>query len=135
MTLALAALILSSLSPSHVVTTTALAQKKIEIIKGKKGTGTAKAVKNANVELAPATVVDNSKGQDLDRKSAELDAKSKGLDQREKDLNEKQAAMDEKQAADEKKAEKLKQQQKQIEKISNGNDELWRQSVDALAGE
>ncbi len=135
MTLALAALVLSSLSPSHVVTSSVLAQKKIEIIKGKKGTGTAKAVKNANVELAPATVVDNSKGQDLDRKSAELDAKSKGLDQREQALNEKQAAMDEKQAADEKKAEKLKQQQKQIEKISNGNDELWRQSVDALAGD
>lgn len=135
MTLSLAALVLSSLSPSHVVASTALAQQKIEIIKGKKGSGTTKAVKNANVELAPATVVDNSKAQDVDRKSAELDAKSKNLDQREKELNEKQAAMDEKQAADEKKAEKLKQQQKQIEKISNGNDELWRQSVDALAGE
>ena len=135
MVLPLAALVLSSLSPSHVVTSTALSQQKIEIIKGKKSS-TKSSVKNVNVENAPATVVDNSKAQELDRKSAELDAKSKDLAQREQALQEKQAAADEKQAADEKKQqEKLKAQQKQIEQISNGNDELWRKSADALAGD
>ena len=134
MTLALAALVLSSLNPSSQVSSAALAQGKVQIIKGKKGT--VKAA-NANAENAPVPVVDSSsnnaaKTADLDRKSAELDAKNRDLSEREQALNEKQAAAAEN---DKKKAEQQKALQKKVEKISEGNDELWRQSSDALAGD
>jgi hypothetical protein len=124
-----AALVLSALHPSTPVTTAALGQK-IQIIKGKKGSGT---VKNTSPEGSNAAAAANAaKEQDLNRKAAELDARHKQVEQREQALQEKQAA----QAEDEKKqAEQRARQQKMIEKIGEQNQQLLQQASDGLAGD
>jgi Skp family chaperone for outer membrane proteins len=136
MTLSLAALVLCSFGPSPVVASATLAQGKVQIIKGKKGT--VKAA-NASSEASPVPVVDAqgnnvnaAKSAELDRKSAELDAKNKDLSEREQALNEKQAAAAE---SDKKKAEQQKAQQKHIEKIGEQNNQMLQQASDSLAGD
>lgn len=135
MTIALAALVLCSLSPSSVVTSSSLGQGKVQIIKGKKGT-----VKAANA-MSDATVVpvtvdgqgnNGAKAQELDRKSGELDARNKDLAQREEALQQKETAAAE---SDKKKAEQQKAQQKHIEKISEQNQQMLQQATDSLAGD
>ncbi|HEY1086869.1 MAG TPA: hypothetical protein VGE37_04210, partial [Archangium sp.] len=109
-------------------------QQKIQIIKGKKGTGTVK--NNTSSEFAPQPVApnqaDTQRAQELNARAAELDAKDKSLAEREQALDEKQQANAE---AERKKAEQLKAQQKRIEKIGVENPKLWQQSSDALAGD
>jgi hypothetical protein len=131
--LTLAALVLSSLHPAAPVTSTALAQQKIQIIKGKPGTGTVKNNTNSEVSPQPVAPAPNTqRQQELDRQAAELDAKGQALDQREQALEQKQAEAAE---AEKKKQEQLKAQQKTIEKLGAGNQKLWQQSADALAGD
>ena len=134
MTLALAALVLCSLSPPSIVTTSSLTQAKVQIIKGKKGTGKAAATETSAQVVSPtdSQAQQNAKSKDLDRKSAELDAKNKDLAQREQAVQEKETSAAE---TDKKKAEQLKAQQKQIEKIGEGNDKVWQQATDSLAGD
>lgn len=135
MTIALAALVLCSLSPQSLLSSTSLAQSKVQIIKGKKGT-----VKAANpapatetsATVAPVAPADTGKAQALDRKSAELDAKSRDLAQREQAINEKESAAAE---SDKKKSEQLKKQQKHIEKVGEQNQEMLQQASDSLAGD
>ena len=82
MTLALAALVLCSLSPPSIVTAASLAEGKVQIIKGKKGTGKAAATETAAQVVSPTdsqAAQNAAKSKDLDRKSADLDAKSKEL--------------------------------------------------------
>ena len=134
MTIALAALVLCSLSPPSVVTSSSLGQGKVQIIKGKKGT--VKAA-NAMSDATPVPVTvdgqgNGAKAQDLDRKSGELDARNKDLAQREEALQQKETAAAE---SDKKKAEQLKAQQKHIEKISEQNQQMLQQATDSLAGD
>lgn len=134
MTLALAALVLCSISPSSVVSSASLGQGKVQIIKGKKGT--VKAA-NANNEVAVIPVVvdspgNNGKSLELDRKSAELDAKNNDLAQREQALQEKETAAAE---TEKKKSEQQKAQQKHIEKRGEQNQQMLQQASDALAGD
>ncbi len=137
MTIALAALVLSALSPLTPVNSASLAQGKVQIIKGKKGT--VKAANSGSAEAAPMQASPNSnpgakaaKAQELDQKSAELEAKNKELSERERAIDEKQSAAAE---ADKKKAEQQKAQQKHIEKIGEQNQQLLQQATDSLAGD
>lgn len=134
MTIALTALVLCSLSPSPLVSSAALGQHKVQIIKGKKGTvKAANAASETAIPVAPEAQGNNAaKAQELDRKSAELDARNRDLAQREEALQQKEAAASE---SDKKKAEQLKAQQKHLEKIGETNQQLWQQSTDALAGD
>lgn len=131
MTIALTALVLCSLSPSPLVSSAALGQQKVQIIKGKKGTvKAANAASETAIPVAPEAQGNNkAKAQELDRKSAELDARSRDLAQREEALQQKEAD------ADKKKADQLKAQQKHLQKIGETNQQLWQQSSDALAGD
>ena len=130
MTLALATLILSSLSPSSLVSSASLGQGKVQIIKGKRGTGTVKA---ADATMAPGKAdAQAAKSADLDRKSAELDAKNKDLAQREQALSEKESAASQ---SEQKKADQQKAQQKHIEKIGEQNQQMMQQATDSLAGD
>lgn len=134
MTLALAALVLS-LSPLPQLNAAALAQGKVQIIKGKKGTvkaANALSPENTSMQASPKADVSAAKAQELDQKSAELDAKNKDLSEREQALQEKQAAAAE---ADKKKADQQKAQQKHIEKIGEQNQQMMQQASDALAGD
>ena len=130
MTLALAALVLSSLSPSSLVSSAVLGQEKVQIMKGKKGTGTVKA---SDATSTPAAADSSAaKAADLDRKSAELDAKNKDLAQREQALQEKEAAASE---TEKKKADDQKAKLKHIEKIGEQNQQMMQQASDSLAGD
>jgi hypothetical protein len=133
MSLALAALVLSSLSPTVPVTATALGQK-VQIINGKKGTVKAAGANSEGtaIQVAPETQGNTAKSQELDRKSAELDAKNKDLAQREQALQEKEATASE---SDKKKADQQKAMQKHIEKIGEQNQQMMQQASDSLAGD
>jgi len=133
MTIALVALVLCSSSPLSLVNSTALAQGKVQIIKGKKGTVKAAnpGAENTPVQVSPASG-DAAKAQALDQKSTELDAKSKELSQREQALAEKETAAAD---AEKKKADQQKAQQKHIEKISEQNQQMLQQASDSLAGD
>ncbi len=130
MTIALAALVLCSLSPSSVVSSASLGQGKVQIIKGKKGTVKA-ANANNEVTVIPV-VVDSPGGNGNSAKSAELDAKSRDLAQREQALQEKETAAAE---SEKKKSDQQKAQQKHIEKIGEQNQQMLQQASDALAGD
>ena len=132
MTLALAALVLCSLSPPSLVSSASLSQGKVQIIKGKKGTGKLAASPENGATVSPSTDANAAKAQDLDRKTAELDAKNKDLAQREQAVQEKEAASSE---AEKKKAEQLKAQQKHIEKVGEQNQQMMQQATDSLAGD
>ena len=114
-----------------MVSSTSLAQGKVQIIKGKRGT--VKAAASGSAENTPQQVSPNSaKAQALDAKTAELDAKDKDLSQREQALQEKESTAA---AAEKKKAEQQKAQQKHLEKISEQNQQLLQQASDSLAGD
>lgn len=137
MTIALAALVLTILTPLTPVKSVALAQGKVQIIKGKRGTVKAanpSAGENAPIQNSANTnsTANTAKAQELDKKSADLDAKNKDLSDREQALNEKQSAAAE---ADKKKAEQQKAQQKHIEKIGDQNQQMLQQASDSLAGD
>ncbi len=127
MTIALAALVLCSISPSSVVSSASLGQGKVQIIKGKKGT--VKAA-NASNEVTVIPVVVDSPGNN--GKSAEVDAKSRDLAQREQALQEKETAAAEN---EKKKSDQQKAQQKHIEKIGEQNQQMLQQASDSLAGD
>ncbi len=131
MTLALAALVLCSLSPSSLVSSASLGQGKVQIIKGKRGTGTVKA---GSTETVAPTTADSgaARAADLERKSAELDAKNKDLAQREQALQEKEAAAGEN---EKKKSDQQKAQLKHIEKIGEQNQRMIQGASDSLAGD
>ena len=131
MTIALAALVLCSLSPPSLVSSASLAQGKVPIIKGKKGTGKFVASPEPGASAAPADA-NAAKAQDLERKSAELDAKNKDLSEREQAQQQKESASSE---TDKKKAEQLKAQQKHIEKVGEQNQQMMQQATDSLAGD
>lgn len=132
MTIALATLVLCSLSPPSLVSAASLAQGKVQIIKGKRGTGKLVASPEPGAQVSPSTDANAAKAQDLDRKSAELDAKNKDLAQREQAMQEKETASAE---ADKKKAEQLKTRQKHLEKVGQQNEQLMQQATDSLAGD
>ena len=132
MSLTLAALVLSSLSPATPVASTALAQGKVQIIKGKKGTVKAANSEGTSVQVSPDAQGNTAKAQELDRKSAELDAKNRDLAQREQALQEKEGTAAE---AEKKKADQQKAMQKHIEKIGEQNQQMMQQATDSLAGD
>ena len=132
MSLTLAALVLSSLSPATPVASTALAQGKVQIIKGKKGTVKAANAEGTSVQVSPDGQGNTAKAQELDRKSAELDAKNRDLAQREQALQEKEGTAAE---AEKKKADQQKAMQKHIEKIGEQNQQMMQQATDSLAGD
>lgn len=132
MTLALAALVVASFSPSTVVSSTVTAQK-IQIIKG----GTKKPKPAAkDTELAPQSLQDNSanaaKAAELDKKAADLDARHRELTQKEQALEEKQQAASD---AEKKQAERQKALQKKIEQLGEENEKHLGAATDALAGD
>ncbi|MBL8915795.1 MAG: hypothetical protein JNM17_34170 [Archangium sp.] len=102
---------------------------KVQVIKGKKNASAQKQSK-APVdapELAPQPIIDKSKPPN-DGKPTALNEKANGGDQ--------DAQPNKEQSAEDKaKADKLKAQQKQLEKISADNQKMWQQSADALAGD
>lgn len=134
MTIALVALVLCSASPLSLVNSASLAQGKVQIIKGKKGTVKAAnpGAENTPVQVSPASGADTAKARALEQKSTELDAKSTELSRREQALTEKETAAAE---AEKKKADQQKAQQKHIEKISEQNQQLLQQASDSLAGD
>lgn len=127
-----AGLVLSLLHPATPVTAAALAQQKVQIIKGKKGTGTVKS----SPEAAPASAADANESaareQALGRKAAELDARSRDLAEREQALAEKQAAHEEQ---EKKQAEQKAKQLRTIEKLADENRRALQHATDALAGD
>lgn len=129
--LTLTALVLSALHPATPVATTALAQK-IQIIKGKKGSGTLKASNLEAGSVKNDAAGNAAKEQALERKSADLEAKRKALEQREQALEEKQAAAQE---SEKKQAEQKAKQREAIEKIGAQNQQLLRGAADGLAGD
>lgn len=130
MVLALAALVLCSISPSSVMSTASLGQGRVQIIKGKKGTVKAANAKTVSNEFTVIPVVVDSPGDN--GKSQELDARSRDLAQREQALQEKETAAAEN---EKKKAEQQKAQQKHIEKIGEQNQQMLQQASDSLAGD
>lgn len=135
MTLSLAALVLSVLTPHAAVNSASLAQGKVQIIKGKKGTvkaASAGSAENTPQQVSPNSNAEAAKAQALDQKSAELDAKNRDLAQREQALQAKETAAAD---AEKKKAEQQKAQQKHLEKIGEQNQQMLQQATDSLAGD
>ncbi|PZR10438.1 MAG: hypothetical protein DI536_19515 [Archangium gephyra] len=125
---ALTALVLS-LTPVQPAVDLALAQQKIQIIKGKRGT-----VKAANAEGRVIEVNnsgDAARARELDAKEAQLNAKENDLAQREEQFAEKQAAQKDEEKA---KAEQQKKQREQIEKLGEANQRAWQNAAGALGG-
>lgn len=101
---------------------------KVQVIKGKKSVPAQKAMKVVDApELAPQPIVDKSKPPTDAKPATALNEKAAGGDE---DTQPKEQSAEEKAKAD-----KLKAQQKQIEKISADNQKMWQQSADALAGD
>ncbi|MGV3619508.1 MAG: hypothetical protein ACO1OB_01755 [Archangium sp.] len=120
-----------ALSPVQPAVDVSLAQNKIQIIKGKRGT-----VKAANASEGKVIEVNNTDGnsaraRELDAKEAQLNSKESDLAQREEQFAEKQAAQKEEDAA---KAEQQKKQRQQIEKMSEANQRMWQNAAGALGG-
>lgn len=124
MTLTLLTLVVASLHPQEVVSSTVTAQK-VQIIKGKRGhqqpsSDTAVAPAQSNTEAKnDAAATANAK------KSAELAAKEQALNEKENELAEKEKKND----------DKKKKQQEAIERISNQNQREFNNAAGALAGE
>lgn len=129
MTLALAALVLTSLSPSTVVSQSALGQK-IQIIKGGKKSVKAAPTTEATVQVVPQA--DTARARALDQQAAQLDAQSQDLAQREQALQEKEARDAE---ASQKSAEQKKLLQEKLQKLGAQNHEAWQNASNALAGD
>ncbi len=102
-----------------------VAQAKVEIIRGKPGTGVVR--ENAPQTVAPSQQQSCSACEAQQR---QLDARAAELQAREKALEEKQAQA----AADEeKKADEQRRLQEQIEKIGANNRRAWRNAANALS--
>ena len=124
----LTALVLT-LSPVQPAAELSLAQNKIQIIKGKRGT-----VKAANSEGKVIEVNnggDSARARELDAKEAQLNAKESDINQREEQFAEKQAAQKDEEKA---KAEQQKKQREQIEKMGEANQRAWQNAAGALGG-
>lgn len=127
----LTALVLS-LTPVQPAVDVSLAQAKVQIIKGKRGT-----VKAANAGEGQQVVVQQNeagavRARELDAKEAQLNSRSEELAQREQELQEKQA---EQQEQDRQKAEQQKKLRQQIEKIGKANERAFQNAAGALAGD
>lgn len=130
--LALTALVLS-LNPVQPAVDATLAQAKVQIIKGKRGT--VKAA-NAGGETTSQTVqqqdTSGARAKQLDQKEAQVAAKEAQLAEQEQAFDEKQAAASEQ---EKKKADQQKKQREQIERMGRANERAWSDAVNELAGE